>query len=200
MLVESLENRRLMSVSVHQLPNGGLLVKGTEGNDHVGIDQTGSTVTVNDLDTTVGQPTVATGVRYLVVDFGNGDDAVFFSGSDSNAAILTGNGSDHVEVTALGTENVVIDTGNRDDSMSISAFGDSNVVAFAGNGDDTADILVLDNAHVVYDAGPGNDSAFILNFGDSGQCQVIYNGGSGYDTAFLNGTPVVTINVENVMP
>lgn len=189
MLFESLELRQLMSVSVQALPNGGVLVKGTNGDDVAFITQPDAGQVVV-MDATVdgnGQinPTgvvysADSGVKYLVVDLGAGNDSVAFYGWNSNAVIFTGNGNDLAQVNTFGTQSVALDTGNRDDIVEINAAEYSTVSAFAGNGSDSASIVVSDQAHVYYNAGPGADETSITNNGDP--CQIVYNSGSGADS------------------
>jgi hypothetical protein len=201
MLVESLELRQLMSVTVQALPNGGVLVKGTNGDDLVLVGQQDDALVVqnafvNDagqLEGVEGDPAflATSGIKYVIVDLGAGNDRIAFFGQNGNAVIFTGNGSDHADVTALGTQTVLLDTGNSDDTVFIDAHDTSCVTAFARNGDDAANIIVTDDAHVYYNAGAGIDSTTLINSGNDlvngDPSQIIYNSGSGIDV------PVVAI-------
>lgn len=190
-MFETLEGRRLFTVSVVALPNHGLLVRGSPGDDHVAIDQekhvdpeTGQHVDyvqVVDLGTnTPVTPSPIQGVNYIIVDLGAGDDQLIFHGENSAAAIVTGSGDDTVEIQAFGTEQVVAELGSGTNYLSVLAINDSTVIARNGPGDDSADLVALDNASIVYSAGAGADTVSITNIGATSK--IIVNGGAGNDT------------------
>jgi hypothetical protein len=185
-MYEILEGRRLFSVTAHVLPGHGLLVQGSSGDDHIIVDQTGSTVVVTDANLSPEAQPYAdafTGVCYLIVHLGNGNDTLTFTGDSSAAAILGGNGQDTIEIISLGTEQVAVDTGPENDFLSVFATGDSIVVASAGSGNDTAELTAIDNAQIALSGGSGNDQATINNYGATSR--IIFFGDAGNDLAII---------------
>ena len=183
MLIELMEPRRLMSVTAHELPNHILYVKGTRGDDNIQIVQDGGNVFIADNSDPTAPPTIAQNVKLLVVDLGAGDDTVIYEGTDALAIISTGNGMDNVQVSTLGTSQVMLDTAADSDVVSITAGDRSRVTASSGAGDDNISIAVGGQAVVVFNAGSGQDYAVVANSGAA--YQVVFNGGSGADTVVI---------------
>jgi Ca2+-binding RTX toxin-like protein len=196
MLIENLEDRRLLSAS---LSNGLLTVTGTNGSDNIVVAKARKgwlNVTMNNAT----QRFRIISVTKIVVNALGGSDTVAFSSRVIGATINGGDGNDHL----MGSRNGdTINGGAGNDSL----WGwQGNDVIIGGDGADTID--GCDGNDTLHGNG-GNDSmsGYTGNdqvFGDDGNDTLFgaagndtVDGGAGVDNAQREGNDVFR-NVESI--
>lgn len=173
-LIERLEGRRLMSVSISTSPDGSVITVRNAANVSVtefDVTQPDGTsakqVSVSDNSSPASPGGVLTGnFQTLVIIGTNGDDQILLNTLDLNTVIDGGNGNDSITANILstqttpGTANVFISGGNGGDLITLD--GQTNVqeqgtfYVDGGNGDDF--IQILDPINVVVVPSRGNDT------------------------------------------
>jgi Ca2+-binding RTX toxin-like protein len=173
-LIERLEGRRLMSVSISTSPDGSVLMVRNAANVSVTEFDVGSARQVSVVDNS--NPAGPTGVtltgnfQTLVIIGTNGNDQILLNTFDLNAIIDGGNGSDFITAfigstaTAPGTAKVLIAGGNGDDFITVDGSTNSpftvqeqgTFYVDGGNGDDV--IQILDPINVVVIPSRGTDT------------------------------------------
>lgn len=183
-VVESLEQRRMLSVSSSLSRGGTLDVEGTRRSDTITLTKTSDghvDVAVNGAHTLYS----AKGVKRVFVNGGMGNDDVAVSNASGGIAAprdIIGGGGDDTLVGGKGSDSIEGDAGNdsidgREDYDTESG-GDGNDTLVGGTGDDSLD-GGNDNDSIEGDT--GNDS---IN-GDAGDDDV--DGGDGNDSVMGGG-------------
>lgn len=177
-LIERLEGRRLMSVSISTSPDGSVLTVSNAANVSVTefdvIESGGGSarqVSVTDNSNPASPGAVLTGnFQTLVIIGTNGNDQILVNTFDLNAVIDGGNGNDFITAfigstqTTAGTANVMIAGDNGSDFITVDGSTTSpytvqeqgTFFVSGGNGDDT--IQILDPINVVVIPSRGNDT------------------------------------------
>jgi Ca2+-binding RTX toxin-like protein len=175
MMIENLENRRLLSAS---LANGVLTVTGTTGNDRIAVTPNGT-----DLNVQIGktkQTFKAADVKSLVVKSLAGNDTIDLAKSPVGATVDAGDGNDLVIGTALAD---VVTAGKGNDYV-FSLAGNDSVTGGDGNDQIASgagnDLVAGGTGNDLISAGDGNDSVT----GDAGNDLI--SGGAGNDTLHGN--------------
>ena len=198
MFVQSLERRQFMSVTAF----GPILrVEGTVGDDMFAISQsddgTTSTVDING--------DVYTGIRFISLDLGDGNDYVEFQGQSALVFIDGGAGDDTIFVTDSGSRTVVRGQSGNDQIFVGEANG---TIAFGGEGNDylealsasgvatantsnrvfllggeDSDTFNINGAGVTATAGSGDDSFVVVSTTIDELPRI--DGGTGYDVVTL---------------
>jgi hypothetical protein len=182
MMMEQLENRRLMAGNVTAFINGAgaLVVLGDNKSNDVQV--------ATDFGNTLVVPVPGTTVN-------GGTTTVSFAGFP-DVVINTGNGEDTVDIVDPFSQSVSINTGNGQDRVTVrdDAFTDDtldNLDIDTGNGDDVVSVnLTSTNTEVVLNlrisTGNGADRIALAGDLDIGGTLFI-DGGHGPDTLDLSG-------------
>jgi Ca2+-binding RTX toxin-like protein len=172
-LIERLEGRRLMSVSISTSPDGSVLTVSNAANVSVIEFDVGSArqVSVTDNSNPAGPGVTLCGnFQTLVIIGTNGDDQILLNTFDLNTVIDGGNGNDFITAfigstqTTAGTANVMVSGDNGSDFITVDGSTNSlftvqeqgTFFVNGGNGDDT--IQILEPINVVVIPSRGNDA------------------------------------------
>ena len=133
MLIEALEDRRLMSGSVAaDLSCGGMLfIHGTDRADTIDVVEQGGLVTVvanGDAD----HPVFFGSAKFIVIDAGAGNDQVSYFGDSLNSVVYLSDGNDYLQVGMTGSAHSLV-LGGRGDDLVIAS---GNVTVWGGPGSD----------------------------------------------------------------
>ena len=205
--VESLEDRRLCSVTVDQTFTGFYEIHGTDDADTIAFS-----VSMNGEAFTYGDQTY-TGVQFIMVYAGGGDDTVALSSSDGpgwiGATVDGGGGADTITLNFDGA----VYGGDGDDTMVLSdsfrgearGEGGDDTITVSGEcvdpeivGGDGDDVIDASGNHygVVIQGGLGNDTLTGSGYDDeiyAGEGDDTLYGCGGNDLFFVEGGGVDVI-------
>jgi len=206
-MIESLESRRLLAVSV-SVAAGVLTVDGDKDKNFISVRENAGNVHVETSTLPGGVITAAdfVGITQIKINGGKNSDEIFYQGNTIGADIHgdvnnggTGKNKDNITVTDEGTGSSVVDGDNGDDTIEIVV--GNNTTVFGGGGKDN---IYLNTGGGIYNTAAANT----IVFGESGDDIItIYdgnntvNGGDGNDTVLvLDGTPGanVFVSVETI--
>lgn len=191
MFVESLESRRLLSVSI-TVVDGTMTVQGSGDADNLRIEEVGGNVSVEDDGAFVG---AGFGITRLIINGGDGNDTLDYIGNSLGAEIFGDNGDDGITVEDAGAVGSTIRGNNGEDSITIvqassdsesptTAYGDNMddilVGSFFGyqvlNGGNGSDLIAVQSTGTTADGGNGSDTILVVADGAT------VTGGNGNDT------------------
>ena len=199
MRLESLESRRLFSVTVYESYPGFYQIEGDDSDEVISVS-----VSMNEETFTVDGGTY-TGVGYIFINAHGGNDSVSVTSTDGSgyigASILAGDGSDTVSLNfdgaiwgGRGNDQI-----NLADSFRGEVYGEEgndrmtirgacvNAEIRGGDGNDYIDCSGNDYGVVVF-AGTGNDTVFGSAHDDSIYAEEGHDkvsGGAGNDTIYV---------------
>ena len=177
-LIERLEGRRLMSVSISTSPDGSVLTVSNAANVSVTEFDVGTLKQVSILDNSdPANPSSAVvfgNFQSLHIIGTNGDDQILLNTFDLNSVIDGGNGNDDITAfigstsTTAGTATVMISGDNGADSITVDGSINSPFtvqeqgifIVNGGNGDDS--ITIADGVKTVVVPSRGSDSVALM--------------------------------------
>ena len=192
-LVESLENRRLLSAVTAAVVDGTLFVAGTPGRDSVSIVRTQDGVTHVAADTagavSADYAFAPWSFGAVHVDLGGGDDRLEARNllAWRGGSILTGDGDDRVLIDRANVNgDFFLDAGEGDDGVALVDSTAEGLSVRLGNGDDallTRDVTVWNYATL--DLGNGDDALAMVRTTVYGWSSLY--GGEGRDRLWGDG-------------
>lgn len=205
--IESLEARRLLSAAAALPANGVLSVVGTQGNDTIEIEQTGSNVSVlldgSPLNIMRGRRSLGTAVNTALYPIKRidvqglaGNDIITYDATVTIPGIIVeGNGSD--QMISPGIANLTLRAGAGEDILTL---GDGNYSVSLGRGDDS---VTTGNGNSVIKAVAPTAGTNVDNFNiGNGTNTLTYHGGidnvtfgTGDDRLIASGDAVSGITV-----
>lgn len=181
MMIESLEDRRLMATTVAFV--GGVVFVTANSAATINVVENSGAVHV-DADANSYDFAGATAVN---VNGSNKNDLIFYTGNTIGAVVNGNDGNDNISVDDEGTGSSAANGGKGNDSITVIHGNNTNVNA--GDGDDQVYVNTdgSSTSSAIVDLGGGKDS--VTTYGGS----LAANGGAGKDTLIdaSGGTAII---------
>lgn len=181
-VVESLEGRTLMSVSVaYNAPTNTVTITGSEANDVVTLSSSSGQL----FGSGIGATGIATGPTLkIVVNAFGGNDCIYNYLQANQYQLATLNGGDGNDVMKAGYGVDVLNGGAGNDRIETQSLSYGKQTIYGGDGDDI--ISTRSYGEVFIDAGAGNDQLYITVKNPSTYKGTFYTG-TGNDYIWVAG-------------